>query len=165
RTCYLSVEYPLGQAAKASSVSKKASRSLSLLDPPVVQKRAFIEAWMAPGGTVNLKLEKLRGLTEKSPSVIVSVCDMVMNSRSSCAAVLLLRTTQAIAGSISTAIQIAVFGLERLRTSLRIGTGAGAAAAALSQATRSPVPARAVGTGCPHLRRTSYYSRSSLLHL
>src|SRR5438552_13722547 len=73
---------------------------------------------MAPGGTVYLKLEKLRGLTEKSPSVIVSVCDMVMNSRSSWAAVLLLRTTQAIAGSISTAIQIAVFGLERLRTSL-----------------------------------------------
>src|SRR5437899_8061035 len=76
---------------------------------------------MAPGGTVYLKLEKLRGLTEKSPSVIVSVCDMVMNSRSSWAAVLLLRTTQAIAGSISTAIQIAVFGLERLRTSNRLG--------------------------------------------
>src|SRR2546428_13393424 len=115
---------------------------------------------MAPGGTVYLKLEKLRGLTEKSPSVIVSVCDMVMNSRSSWAAVLLLRTTQAIAGSISTAIQIAVFGLERLRTSLRIGTGAGAPAAALFPATASPVRA----TGWAHLSQNGHSSCTLCAH-
>src|SRR5438552_18597214 len=69
------------------------------------------------------------------------------------------------AGSISTAIQIAVFGLERLRTSLRIGTGAGAAAAALFPATASPVPAPGVVTGCPHLRQNCDSSGSSVLHL
>src|SRR5947208_7491173 len=105
---------------------------------------------MAPGGTVNLKLEKLRGLTGKLSSMIVSVCDIVMNSRSSCAAEFLLRT---------------VLGLERLRTSLSIGTGAGAAAAALFPAAASPVPAPGVVTGCPHLRQNCDSSGSSVLHL
>src|SRR5437588_7399584 len=67
--------------------------------------------------------------------------------------------------AVSTAIQIAVFGLERPRTSLRIGTGAGAAAAALFPATASPVPAPGVVTGCPHLRQNCDSSGSSVLHL
>lgn len=120
---------------------------------------------MAPGGTVNLKLEKLRGLTGKVSSMIVSVCDMMMNSLSSWAAELLLRTTQAIAGSISTMSQIAVLGLKRLRTSFGIGTGAGAAAAARFPATASAAPTPGVATGCPHLRQNCDSSGSSVLHL
>jgi len=120
---------------------------------------------MAPGGTVNLKLEKLLGLTGKVSSMIVSVCDMMMNSLSSCAAELLLRTTQAIAGSISTMSQIAVLGLERLRTSFGIGTGAGAAAAAARfPATASAAPTPGIATGCPHLRQNCDSSGSSVLH-
>ena len=114
---------------------------------------------MVPGGTLNLKLEKLCGFTGKSPSVIVSVCDIVMNSRSCCAAELLLITTHAIAGSINIVSHTAGLGLERRRPGAGIGTSAGAAGAELFPATTSAAPPPA-GL-CPHLRQNCDSSDSS----
>src|SRR5215467_9067957 len=107
---------------------------------------------MAPGGTVNLKLEKLCGFTGKSASVIVSVCDIVTNSRTCSAPESLLNTTQAIIGSISPRNQVAVLGRERRRTV--VGACAGAEVAISGPSTNAVVAkAPAVVTGCPHLRQ------------